>query len=168
MEADKINNASFIVNKVIEIFKTKIENVKLTNNDNFFDIQLTYKNILIHIYSSKDRFYGIYRDVEIKYISNEYFYDWTAINSLISYNNNQSYCMNGNLNYLVECILLLKEYIDNKLIFFEYHNKDFSKRYFFINGKTIELPLIMNLDEDIKLKFGNDSDKLIKNKSYFL
>ncbi len=168
METDKINNSSFIVNKVSEIFKTKIEDIKFSKTDIFFDIQLTYENILIHIYSNKDRFYGTYRDVEIKYVSNEYFYNWTTISTLISYNDNKSYCMNGDLNYLVDCILLLKRYIDDKLYFFEYHNKNFNKRYFFINGKTIELPLVMNLDYDIKLKFGNEAYKVTNNKSYFL
>lgn len=60
-----------------------------------------------------------------------------------------------------------KTYIDSNNIFFEYHNNDFSERFFQIGNEVKRLPLLINIDKESLLRFGNKAERIIKNKPIY-
>lgn len=155
-----------LLKKIIELFSLKENEFYVNENGVFFDYNFKYKDILIHIYTNIDNMRTPYQDIEIKRESIDYEYSWTTFGILLAFNKETAFNMNINYNYLYECIVMLKEFIDKGKVFFEYYNKDYSKRYFIINNIIKQLPLEINLDEETKLRFGTYADRIEKYKAF--
>lgn len=104
-----------------------------------------------------------YQDIEIKKISEKYVFDWTPFGMLLAYYENERFNMKIDIGYLVKCLSKLKDLIDNGKVFFDYHNKDFSRRFFVLENKVKELPVQINLTNETALKFGAAAERISKN-----
>ena len=172
METYKIDIAD-LLEKISQIYFVNLSRIKYSIKCEYFDIYFNYKDIIIHIYTNQDRFNGYkmskYQDIVIKKDSSEFIYNWTPFNWLLAYNDNVPFKMKIDQNYLLSSISILKKYIDSNNIFFEYHNNNFSERFFQIGNEINKLPLIIDvdIDKELFLKFGCKAERIIKNKPLY-
>lgn len=165
MEIDKINN-NRLISEIVKIYNIDNEFIKLKEYI-FFDIIFEYKDIIIHLYTNIDDMQRTYQSIEIKPISNDNKYEWTSFYLLFAYNENKQCVMKIDYQNLVTHIKLLKKYIDENKIFFEFYNKDYSKRYFIIEGKTKQMPKLIDLKNETYLRFEDNAYKIDNNKPLF-
>lgn len=166
MKTHKIDTNS-LLGQICRIFHAESKDVALKTHRAFFDIELTYRDVLIHIYTDEEqKNHEAYQQIEIKKESDEYVYHWTPFWLLYAYHENQSLNMAVDAEFLLFCLLKLKYYIDSGEVFFEYHGKDFSKRYFLLKDEVKELPKITDPATETELRFGADARKIKSNRAY--
>lgn len=166
MAINKIEIKDFF-DRVLDIFHLETNDFIIKLNGVFFDFNFKYGDILIHIYTNIDNMHEPYQEVEIKKECSVFDYSWTSFGMLLAYNEETAFNMNINYDYLVECIIKLKSFIDEDKIFFEYYSKDYSKRYFVLENNVRELPIEINLEEETKLRFGYYADRIENNKAFY-
>lgn len=159
----KVNVAN-LIEYISNLFKIDITGVKCTQKNSFFSTNFVYNNIIVHIFTYEDRSHDYYQEIEIKKESIEFEYEWTPYNMLLAYYDNEKFNFKFDYNYLLTCISKLKEYIDNNKVFFEFYKKDYSARFFAIDGIVKEMPLRINLANETILRFGKNAYKIENNR----
>lgn len=166
METYKINSENLKLS-ISNIFNIKINNINYIENKSFFNMDFVYKNIIVHIYTNMDREHNCYQEIEIKRVSDQFEFQWTPYSMILAYYDNEKFNSSIDYNYLLLCISNLKGYIDAGKVFFEFYKKDYSERFFVLEDVIKKMPLVINLKEETKLRFGDAAYKIENNKEQY-
>lgn len=149
-----------------KIYGYRLDDIKFFNNKHY-EIQFKYKKFIIKFLKSSDRDYSDFLEISYKFDCDDYIYRFNQFERLYSYYENKPYNLKFNVHRLKKYLIHLKCYIDKDLIFYEYITPDFNHKYFYKDGKSIEISTKFTPDSALEEKFHDDKYRILNNKPIY-